>query len=346
MKRFTLILAGVLALQVVLAFVLSLGGSDYAAFKASQPLLAFDKDKVDQIAIDESAANSVTLKKEGGKWIIPSMAGFPANQDQVNGLIGKLAAFKKGWPVATTSDAAARFKVTEKDHERRIILKSGDKQVAELLLGTSPTYREVHARAGGDDAVYGIAMAAYDAGARGEEWMNRDYLEVPQDKVASISIGDVVLDRKDGKWALDGLKPEEKPKETDIVQLAGAITHPSFDVVEGKGKDALAKLDPADIQVTVKRTQGDPITYKFKKEDKGGAYLFASSEHDYVFRVAEATISSIVKAKRADLIEAKAEAKDQKKDEAKDQNKDQSKDQKKDDGSQTSDNKPLSGGGG
>jgi Domain of unknown function (DUF4340) len=310
MKRFTLILSGVLALQFVLAFLLTMGGSDYAAFKAQQPLLAFDKDKVDQIAIDESGANSVTLKKQDGKWIIPSLAGFPANQDLVTKLVDKLAGLKKGWPVATTSEAADRYKVTEKNHERRIVLKNGDQELAELLIGTSPTYREVHARPGGDGPVYNVGMAAYDAGSRGEEWMNRDYLQIPEDKIASVSVGDVVLEHKDkdNKFVLEGLKPDEKPKETAISQLAGSASNPGFDVVEGKGKDALAKAEPADIQMTVKPKGGDPIVYRFKKEASGGAYLFTSSAHDYLFRVAEATVSPIVKAKRADLIEAKAKS--------------------------------------
>ncbi len=310
MKRFTLILSGVLALQFVLAFLLTMGGSDYAAFKVQQPLLAFDKDKVDQIAIDESGAVSVTLKKQDGKWIIPSLAGFPANQDLVSKLVDKLVGLKKGWPVATTSEAADRYKVTEKNHERRIVLKNGDRELAELLIGTSPTYREVHARPGGDGPVYNVGMAAYDAGSRGEEWMNREYLQIPEDKIASVSVGDVVLEHKDkdNKFVLEGLKPDEKPKETAISQLAGSASNPGFDVVEGKGKDALAKVEPADIQMTVKPKDGDPIVYKFKKEAKGGAYLFTSSAHDYLFRVAEATVSPIVKAKRADLIEAKAKS--------------------------------------
>ena len=67
MKRFTLILSGVLAAQIVLALLLTLGGSNYGAFKPEQPLLAFDKDKIDQIAIDETGANSVAIKKEDGK---------------------------------------------------------------------------------------------------------------------------------------------------------------------------------------------------------------------------------------------------------------------------------------
>ncbi len=130
MKRFTLILAGVLAVQLAIAAALSFGGSDYGAFQADKPLLAFDKDKVDEIAIDQTGASSVTLKKQDGKWVIPSMADFPAAEDRVTSLLSKLAELKKGWPIATTSEAASRFKLTKDDHERRIVLKSGGKEEA------------------------------------------------------------------------------------------------------------------------------------------------------------------------------------------------------------------------
>lgn len=309
MKRFTLILSGVLAAQIVLALLLTLGGSNYGAFKPEQPLLAFDKDKIDQIAIDETGANSVAIKKEDGKWVVPSLAGFPANEDLVKLLLTKLAELKKGWPVATTSDAADRFKVTDKNHQRRIVLKQGDKEVATLLIGSSPTFKQAAVRIGKDDNVYSVALATYDAPTRGEEWMKKDYLDIPQDKIASISVGDVTLEGKDGKFTLAGLAGEDKAKEPEIRRLVSAAVNPGFDVVQGKGPDALAKVEPADVTLTIKRTEGDPITYKFKKEAAGGAYLFTCSGHDFLFRVAEATVAPIVNAKREALIEPKAEAK-------------------------------------
>lgn len=319
MKRFTLILSGVLAAQVVLALLLTFGGSNYGAFKPEQPLLAFDKDKIDQIAIDESGANSVTLKKENGKWVVPALAGFPANEDQVKGLLDKMADLKKGWPVATTSDAAERFKVTDKSHMRRIVLKQGDKDVVTLLIGTSPTYKQAHARTAKDDGVYSVAIATYDAGTRGEEWINKSYLNIPQDKIASVSVGDVTIEGKDSKFTLPGLGADDKPKDADIRRIVSAVSDPSFDVIQGKGADALAKLEPADFQVTVKRTEGDPIVYKYKKEAAGGAYLFSVSGQDYVFRVAEASVDALAKAKRETLIEAKAKPEEKKPDEKKPQ---------------------------
>lgn len=305
MKRLTVILAGALGLQLVVALALSLSGSNHAAFKAQGPLLAFDADKIDQLSIDESSANSVTLVKRDGKWILPGSSDFPANGAKVNTLFRELAQLKKGWPIATTAEAAQRFKVADGIHERRIELKSGGKLVGELLLGTSPAFRQVHARVSGDNKVYNVAFANYEAGARTEDWMNRDFLNIPQDKITSISVGDVTLERKDGKFTMPGLAEGEKLNESEAQRLASAVARPSFDAIDGKGKDALAKLNEPDIQVTIKQGDGGTVTYKYKKEASGGAYLFASSAHDYVFKVAETSIDAIVKAKREKLVEAK-----------------------------------------
>lgn len=306
MKRFTLILSGVLALQLALAVALTFSGSDNAAYEADERLLAFKKDQVDQIVIDTSGSNSVTLQKQDGNWIIPSMADFPAAQTRVAGLIDKLAEIKKGWPVATTSDAAKRFKVTADDHERRIVLKSGDKELATLMIGSSPTYRQAHVRTDSADEIYSAEISSYEAGTRGEEWMDKTYLDIPQDKISSISFRDITLEQKDGKFALAGLSADQKVKPAELPPIISAVTHPAFDVVQGKGKDALAKLESADFEVTIKRSEGEPVTVKYKKEADGGAYLFASNQHPYVFRVAAALIKPLAETKREEMIEAPA----------------------------------------
>jgi hypothetical protein len=304
MKRTTVILTAVLTAQLALAAVLTFTGNDHAAFKAQEPLLAFDAEAIDQITIGESAANSVTLKKQNGKWVVPASADFPADGEKVKTLLGKLAALKKGWPVATTRDAAERFKLTQKSHERRIAMMSGGKPVA-TLLGTSPSYRQVHARVDGGDAIFNVAFATYEAGTRGEDWMDDNILATPEDKIASITAGDVTLERKDGKFIVAGLADHEEPVATAVDGLVRAVSHPVFDAVQGKGKDEIAKLTPPDIRITVKRSGGPDITYSYKKEKTGGAYLFASSAQDYVFRVAEANIAAITQANRGKLVAEK-----------------------------------------
>ncbi len=305
MKRISVILSGVLAAQLALAAALTISGNDHAAFRAREPLLTFGIDGIDEIAIDESDTKSVTLKKQGDRWIVPSFGDFPADGPKVKTLLGKLASLKKGWPVATTSDAAERFKLTGKDHERRIVLKSGGKSVGAVLIGTSPAFRQVHARVDGSDEVYNVAFASYDAGTRGEDWIDNGVLAIPEDKIASITAGDVTLERKDGKFTIAGLADNEEPVASAIGSLVRAVTQPVFDAVQAKGKDEVAKLTAPDIQITIKRTDGPEVTYKYKKEAAGGAYRFTSSAQDYVFRVAEANISAITAAKRAKLVAAK-----------------------------------------
>ena len=308
MNRLSLKLAAVLGLQLVLALVLWAGGPDYNAFKAKEPLLAFDSAKVDRIEIAEGSANSVALVKEDGKWVIPSSAGFPADGAKVSGLLTKLEGLKKGWPVATSAEAAKRFKVSDDAFERRVVLKSGGGTLGELLLGTSPNFKSVSVRAGGDSNVYSVAFAAYEAGARGDEWQDRGLLNIAQDQIASIAIGDVLLERKDGKYVLPGLAAGQKQDETATYRLTGALTYPVFEAVVGKGAEAQAKVSAPDIEITVKRTSGEPIVLKYKKEAAGGAYLFTSSANGFLFRASEAAMEPIAKAKREALIEAPKKA--------------------------------------
>lgn len=305
MRRLTFILAGVLAVQLALAAGLWFGGSDYASFKAKDPLLAFDPRAVERIEIDESGANTVTLAASNGSWVVPPMADFPADGGKVTALLAKLADLKKGWPVATSGEAAQRFKVAEETHERRIVLRSGDKTLGVFLFGTSPSFRQVHARASGDDKIYNVTFATYDAGTRGEDWMNRDLLSIGNDKIASIAVGDVTLDRKDGKYQVAGLGEGEQQKESEVWKLVGSVTAPTFDAVQGKGPEALAKVEQPDIQVSVKQTDGTTVLLKYKKDPAGGAYFFASSAREYLFRVDEGRIQPIIKAKRETLVEAK-----------------------------------------
>jgi len=308
MERLSFKLAAVLGFQLVLAIVLWSFGMDHTAFRAKDPLLAFDAAKVDRIEIGESEANSIALVKEDGNWTIPSFAGFPADGAKVSGLLTKIAGLKKGWPVASSAEAAKRFKVSDDAYERKIVLKSGGNAIGEILLGTSPAFKQISARAGDDSHVYSVAFAAFEAGARGEDWMDRSLLNIPQDQIASIVIGDVALERKEGKFVLSGLAEGQKPNETAIYRLVGALSYPAFDAVVGKGAEALAKVNEPNIEVTIKRTSGAPILLKYKKEAAGGAYLFSSSANGFLFRASEAAIEPIAKAKRDALVEAPKKA--------------------------------------
>jgi hypothetical protein len=308
MERLSVKLAWVLGVQLVLALILWSYGTDYSSFKEKDPLLSFDAAKIDRIEIDESGAAALALVKEDGKWAIPSFAGFPAEGTKVSALLTRLGGLKKGWPVASTADAAKRFKLEAGSHERRIVLKSGGKTVGEILLGTAPSFKQVHVRAEGDKNIYAVAFAAYEAGTRAEDWMDRSLLNIPLDKIASISAGGVTVERKDGKFVVAGIKPDEKPNDAAIYRLTSALAYPAFEAVTGKGPEAQAQVNPPAVEITVKLTGAAPVVLRYKKEAAGGAYLFTSSANTFVFRASEAAADAIVNAKRDKLVEAPKEA--------------------------------------
>lgn len=303
MTRTTLILCGVLGAQLGLAALLAFSGGDDAAFTANEPLVAFDQAKIDEIAISQTGGSSTALKKENGKWLVPGMAGFPADPAKVSGLLTRLGELKKGWPVATSAEAAKRFKVAEDSHERRIVLSSGGKAVGTLLIGTSPTFRLVNARAANDPAIYTVTFAAFEAGVRNEDWIDKETMTLAADQVSSIVLPDVTLERKDGKWQLAGLAEGQKALDAKVQDAARAVLRPQFDAVSGKGPEALAALQTPDFQIEVKRTDGSSRTYRFKKEATGGAYIFAASDGDFVYRVSETNAAQLVEARREKLIE-------------------------------------------
>ncbi len=112
MKRRIIVLSGVLAAQLVLAAALNLAGEEYRVFQAEEKLLSFNKQELVGLRIEDST-NSVVLKKQGGKWLLPVSGDFPASQRDVEQLLDKLATLEKGWPVARTRSAAQRFRVDE-----------------------------------------------------------------------------------------------------------------------------------------------------------------------------------------------------------------------------------------
>ena len=70
MKKWIFILSGLLAIQLILTAAVTLTGEDYEAFQAEEKVLSFDKKEVDGLRI-EDGTDSVSLKKQEGKWLLP-----------------------------------------------------------------------------------------------------------------------------------------------------------------------------------------------------------------------------------------------------------------------------------
>jgi len=305
MPRLAYVLSAILALQVAGAIALAVTGPDYGAFKASTPLVAFNTDDVDEIAIDETGGKSVDLKKQKDGWIVPALQDFPADAKKITDLMDKLHGLKRGLPVATSADALTRFKVTDDNHERRIVLKKDGKAVGEVLMGSSSSYREVHVRTPADDAVYDVAYEIYEASAKPEDWMDRDYLKVAKDDITRIELPSLVLVRdKDKGLVVEGLADGEETVKDKVDNVVDKLAKPIFSTIEGKGAEALARVADPDLTVTLKLKDDTSVIYKLKKIDKSDDWLLAASGHDYLFHVEKYAINDVVTASRDKLVKS------------------------------------------
>jgi len=304
MKKWISILAGLLLVQLVVALGVNLTGEEYGAFEAQEKLLAFDRQSVDGLRI-EDGEQSLVLKRQDGKWLLPERGDFPADQESVEGLLDKLAALEKGWPVATTAGAARRFKVDEEAFKRKLVLLSGDDVRATLYVGTSPGFRKVHVRPSGEDAVYAVAFNTWDATAKADDWIDKTILKLDEGEVERIEMPGVTLQRKEGELQVADLGEQEETNREEVKSLLGRLTGLRIQSLLGSEAKPEYRQDKPALQIKVTRKGGEVLSYRFSKPKDKAYYVLKRSGLDRYFKVAEYRVDAIKKSTREKLVQAK-----------------------------------------
>jgi len=308
MKKWIGILSVLLAVQVGLAVVLEMGGNSYDAFQPKQKLLAFDAKKVDAIRI-ESAKKSLELNRRDGKWLLPQSDDFPANAHAVSGLLDKLAALQKGWPVATSSEAARHFKVADGDFERKLTLLSGGKPVATLYVGTSPGFRKVNVRPAGDNSVYSVAFNTWEANAKPDDWIDKEILKLDDKSVQRVEMPGIVLQREGDKLQLAGLDGKQQTNEQEAKSLLDKLAGLRIESLLGTQDKPDYQQDKPVLEVKLTQADGKTLSYRFSKPKVGGYYILKRSDLADYFKVADFAVSPIKDEARDKLVQAKADEK-------------------------------------
>ena len=265
------LLGGLLAAQLAIIAGLLLG-SGLGSDTGSPQLLSFDPANVTKLAVS-GEEGAVQLVRDGEDWQLELESAqdadrLPADGGKIRDLLADLADLDAPWPVATSDDSAERFEVTEDNHQRRVIIEDGDGLVADLLLGTSPGYRRVHARVSGEGDVYSIDFSNFEAPADADQWLDKALLAA-KGEVSSVVLEDAWrLERPDGAWQIDGA-----PADTEAADdLAGRFTNLRvLGMLDDEGAlagDSDATEDPAGV---------------FRVTDEDGEYrltLFHEAEED------------------------------------------------------------------
>lgn len=307
MKKLIFILGSLLVIQLVLAVAVNVSSDDYGAFQAQEKLLAFDRHAVDGLRIEDDK-NSVVLNKRDGKWLLPESADFPANTVNVERLLDTLAGLEKGWPVATTTAAAHRFKVADDGFERKLNLLSNGKPIATLYVGTSPGFRKVHVRADKDDAVYAVAFNTWDANANTDDWIDKDILALVPGDIKQVESTGFSLHRDNDTLQLANLSDKEATDEKAADTLVEKLAQMRIQSVLGVDAKPEYQQDKPELEFKLTRKDGSVLSYRISEAVGGGYYVVKRSDLDNYFKVADYSVEPLKNvARREKLVKLKFE---------------------------------------
>ena len=304
MKKWIFILGGLLAAQLVLAVVLNLTGEDFGTLQAEQKLLSFNEQAVDGLRI-EDGTDSVVLKKQDGRWLLPEIGNFPASQANVQRLLNTLAALQRGWPVAQTRSAARRFTVDEDRFERKLVLIADDDTETTLFVGASRGFRKVYVRPGDGNEVFAVEFNTWEANATDDDWIDKEILTLEENDVARIEMPGFILQREDGMLQVADLGEREQTNGEASSALLGKLAGLRIQALLGTAAEPEYGQDQPALKISMTRDDGEVLGYSFYKPADAAYYVLKRSDLDYYFRIADYLVDPVRETTRENLVQAR-----------------------------------------
>lgn len=327
MKKNVNILVALLVIQAGLAVYMLNKEEATATFQGKDPLLSFEKDHLDKIVIeekDDDKIKSLQLVKKDGTWIIPSRFDFPASEAKILDFKNKMLGFKKSWPAGKTEISAKQFKVVDDSFERRVAFFQGEKQVNTLYLGSSPSFKKVHARVDDAKLTYSLNYTPSDLPISYKNWLNKKYLKLERTQVKEVSWGELSFENQGGDFLVQGLGDKE---ETDKAKSSSTVANLlGIDFVDVLGKKENVELGKQKWSFSMKLTDGKSITYNIYEEKDAKTermvknargteervdfdWILVTSKHPYAFHVKESKFIDLLSLTKDDFVRPKAEEK-------------------------------------
>lgn len=291
-------LAVLLLVQLWLGWWLASGDEPVAQVRTE--LLSFAPAAVDRIEISDADGRTLQLQRRQDGWQLPGEYDFPAAQSRVAALLEQLAGLRPGLAVATSAEAARRFRVAADGFERRIRLLGGEKELATLYLGDAAGPRRAYGRAARDTAIYPVEFTAFDAGTAAGEWTDKTYLHRDTRGLTSVALGGLVLQRVGDDWQLAELGEGELPDTAAAGELVARLTGLDFMAVHGRKAAAPAGEPLLDAQL--RYADGTRVDYRFIDPGQDGDPLLVVSDRDHVLRIGSYALKPLLEVRREDLL--------------------------------------------
>jgi hypothetical protein len=296
MSRLNLILAVLLVLQLVVAAVV-LWPAPAASGEGESLLPGFQADRVVGVTITSGTGQTVQLTRRDGQWVLASAGDYPVQEDKVPPFLEKIAKLQADRPVTETASSHERLGVADDAYERLVEFEMDDGTRYRLYIGTSPRFSATHVRAGGQDAVYLTSeLSAQDAGSEATAWVDRTYLEIPNDQIVALTLentnGRLEFVKEGETWTLVGLQAGDVLNESSVTTLVNRAAFTTLlEPLGTEEKAAYGMADPnAVVTIYTASDEGGERTYTLwvgAQDPEDNSYVVTSSESPYYVRVAE-----------------------------------------------------------
>lgn len=318
MRKFNIVLLGLLVIQVILVAVVHDNHGQIGATPAG-PYVKLDQHALTALVISDGDGNSVTLKHTKSGWQTPDKFDFPIDKQRLAGLINGLNGARPDLPVAVSKDARDRFHVAKDKFERHLVFKTDQGVAADLYLGNTAGAGHIYARLGGKNAIQDLQFPLWRASAKVDDWLDQSYLEPQVSNLKTIRLPNVTLTRTDQHWAPQGLADDRVPDQDQIESLLDRLRTLQWQTLEGRQDEAHLPAHGT-FKMTVTPNSGKALTYRFyktpgkiegknknknKKRDNP-TWRVTRSDSDLVFTIDDDRVEPLYTAKLAALTKAKS----------------------------------------
>ena len=313
MKRILFICSVLVVVQLVLTAIVYQRDRERGRTLDTGPLVTLDASAVHGVELEGGDGRTLVLKKEQGAWRIPALADFPADTLRVQRLIERIGAVQRGWPEATTAEAAVRFRVAGDHFERKLTLRGEDGIQDVFYFGLSPGLRRMYFRVEGDQEIHSLEVMAHELEVLADAWIDSGALHLKADQVERVELPGITLERREeGLQPIDLDQGEELLKDRrdalvwqlislSITAVLGTESRPEYGMENPFFRYRLILSDGSVIDYVF----GRPLTVEGGGEDEiltDNSPVARVSGYAHLFQVEAWQVDDIVRASRDTLV--------------------------------------------
>jgi len=299
LKRWNRILAGILAVQIVLCAVVFWPRS--AATGGSEPVFPDrDTSQVSALSIADADGNSLVLRQVVGEWVLPGADDYPADASKITPFLEKVLGLDTGRLVTKTDASHKRLQVSPNDFVRRLDLEMGDGEEYVVFLGSSPSYGATHFRLDGQNETYLTGkITSWEAAARASSWIDTQYLSISQDDLVSMRLenasGEFTFTQsEEGTWSMAELAAGDTLAEDKVTSLIRRATSVMTSAPLGRTELTEYGMDAPSALVTMETADGVVTLRVGAKGADESSYVVISSGSPYYVEVSEYSVRDLV----------------------------------------------------